>query len=553
MKHLQFTRVLSFILALVLIFGIAPTVLAEEMPEITDIPMEKVAALPEEAAAELEHFSPITVDGSLSDYSNTVEIEPNNTFNTANIAKVGHSILGSTKSSDKYDIYQFTVSSKTEIILSSICNRQVMLFALFNQNGSRMEICTYYGRVDGWHVDRIERTLNPGTYYIQVQQAAFGGEAAYTSQLDYVLEIHAHKYSYTTPVLPTCTEQGYTIFACECGDYYTDKYVSPRHTYVPRSNGNGYRCCYCNHSPSASAFRIYGSDRIATSFSIASHLKGVTNQNKFSNIVVASASNFPDALTGSYLAAVKRAPILLTMPTAQPGIIAYIYNNLASGGTVYILGGTSAVPASFAEELAELGIYTKRLKGSDRYGTNLAILREAGVKSSQEVIICTGTGFADSLSASATGLPILLVGKTLTSEQINFLYGTSGRFTIIGGRGAVSTDVENQLRSIGIVTRIAGSSRYETSTLVAERYFPNAKRAVLAYAKNFPDGLCGGPLAYAMGAPLILTDSNYQSARNYTTSVGIYNGYVLGGSSLISDDVARRIFSLNGSASVLPG
>ena len=542
----QFTRVLSFLLALVLVLGIAPVVQAEEL---IDLPLTKSAVLPEEQAILPNHLESISVNSSLSDFANAREVEPNNTFNTANISAMGEAILGSTKSSDKVDFFQFKVSSETEMFISSICNRQVMLFALLDSKGNRMAICDYFGVMDGWNVDAIEITLKPGTYYLQVQQASFGGESAYQGQLDYVLEIHGHKYSNVTPVLPTCTQEGYTVYECDCGLYYTGKTVAPRHTYIPYSGG--YYCCFCGETTSTKAFRIYGSDRIATCFSIASHMRGVTNQNKFKTIVVASASNFPDALTGSYLAAVKKAPILLTMPSAQKGIINYIKTYLASGGTVYILGGNSAVPASFADELSDLGIYSRRLKGSDRYGTNLAILREAGVKSNQEVIICTGKGFADSLSASATGLPILMVGDKLTDDQLSFLYSTSGRFTIIGGKGAVSSTVENQLRNIGSVTRLAGSSRYETSTMVAERYFSNPSRAVLAYAKNFPDGLCGGPLAYFMGAPLILTDNNYDVARSYTRYAGIGNGYVLGGTSLISDDSVRQIFGMNGS--VLPG
>ena len=33
-----------------------------------------------------------------------------------------------------------------------------------------------------------------------------------------------HEHSYTTQVVsPTCTEQGYTIYTCECGETYTEE------------------------------------------------------------------------------------------------------------------------------------------------------------------------------------------------------------------------------------------------------------------------------------------------------------------------------------------
>ncbi len=37
---------------------------------------------------------------------------------------------------------------------------------------------------------------------------------------------HVHAYT-STPVLATCTEQGYTVFVCSCGDMYKDLYTDP--------------------------------------------------------------------------------------------------------------------------------------------------------------------------------------------------------------------------------------------------------------------------------------------------------------------------------------
>ena len=550
MKHL--TRILCLLLALVLVLGAAPIVKAEEVPVV---PVEKLDIQSEEAARDnltIGGTAP-TVGDSLSNYNNITEREPNNALGNANVLRVGDSVLGATKSSDRIDFYKFTLSATTDVLIASICNRQVMWFALLDSYGNHLVTCSYMGYKGGWHWDGIDVTLDRGTYYIQVMQYDFEGEPAYTRQLDYVLELHAHNFStHTYPVLPTCYDQGYTVHECSCGTSYNDNFKDPRHTYGPGSDGN-YFCLFCGRTSSQDAFRIFGSDRIATSLSIAEHVYGYVEGSYFDTIVVASAANFPDALTGSYLAAVTNAPILLTTPSAQPAIIDYIKERLSSSGTVYILGGSSAVSEGFATELNSLGINTYRLKGSDRYGTNLAILRQAGMSRYDPVIICTGKGFADSLSASATGLPIMMVGERLTGDQISFLNSSSRQFIIIGGTGAVSRSVESQLRDIGSVERIAGSSRYETSVMVAERFFDRPSRAVLAYAKNFPDGLCGGPLAYQMGVPLILTDSNYYAARDYATYVGISNGYVLGGSSLVTDSAVRRIFALSSSASVVPG
>ena len=305
----------------------------------------------------------------------------------------------------------------------------------------------------------------------------------------------------------------------------------------------------CTFSDSHPAHRIYGNTRYQTSFAIADALKKEMGISKFPNIIIASGTNFADALSGSYLAIVKNAPILLSSGSNGADLRSYVQNNLQWGGTVYILGGTAAVPSSIENALS--GFYCKRIWGQDRYETNLAILREAGVYGTySDLLVCTGTNFADSLSASAAGRPMLMVKGSLNQNQTNFLSSRSGNIYIIGGTAAVSSQMERTLGSYGNMYRMAGNNRYETSLLVAQTFRPIAEKAVVAYAQNFPDGLCGGPLAYRLGGPMILTQTNKAStAAAYTTSSRIKQGYVLGGSGLISDDAARSIFPNKGGTS----
>ena len=292
--------------------------------------------------------------------------------------------------------------------------------------------------------------------------------------------------------------------------------------------------------PEPSVSRVFGADRYATAFQAADTLRELLGVEKFPCIIVACGTNFPDALAGTYLAAKKSAPILLVKGSNVAQINAYIQNNLAQGGTVYLLGGSSVVPDSVGRGIP--GTTVRRLGGANRYDTNLQILREAGV-TTEDIVICTGKNFADSLSVSAVGLPILLVKDGLTEDQKDFLAATSGKKIITGGTAAVNSTVERQLAVYGSVIRLAGTTRYETSILVAKAFFPKANRAVLAYAQNFPDGLSGGPLAYSLSAPLILTATGKDAfATAYTAETGIRRGLVLGGSSLISDETVSRIF-----------
>ena len=135
----------------------------------------------------------------------------------------------------------------------------------------------------------------------------------------------------------------------------------------------------------------------------------------------------------------------------------------------------------------------------------------------------------------------------LYGKQPGFLASLKNcTFTVVGGESAVSAKLAEAISTYGEVTRLAGANRFETSVLVAQKYFENPETAVLAYAWNYPDGLCGGSLAFSLKAPLILTMTKYEAkAAEYVKSEGIEVGLVLGGDTLISEDAVRAIFAMD--------
>lgn len=291
--------------------------------------------------------------------------------------------------------------------------------------------------------------------------------------------------------------------------------------------------------------RTYGADRYDTSISAANLMKKSLGVSKFDNIVVASGEDYPDALSGSYLAKMKNAPVYLVSRSNEEKIKNQIVANLNSGGTVYILGGTGAVSTSFEHKLKNAGIVYSRLGGSTRYDTNLAILKTAGTPTGEDILICSSNGYADSLSASAVGKPIMIVGNSLTAAQKTYLSSLKPEHIyLIGGMGAVNRQIASQCRSYSsFVIRIAGDDRYTTSVNVAKSFFSETNQsAVLAYALNFPDGLSGSSVAASMGAPIILTSgSSYNDAVSYGNERKVNQGVVLGGPTLITDSVKNRI------------
>ena len=291
---------------------------------------------------------------------------------------------------------------------------------------------------------------------------------------------------------------------------------------------------------SAATYRIWGENRFDTAFAVADVLKGSNQQERFQNVVIASGRNYPDALSGSYLAEVMDAPILMAGNKNDEKLIGYVYENLAKDGTVYILGGSDAVSTELDQTLS--GYQIIRLQGENRIETNMEILKATKVAGG-EILVCTALDFADSLSASATGRPILLVNnrtRKLTEGQIELLSSwTDISFCIIGGENAVSSQLAKQLENFGTVRRIGGGNRLETSVMVAEAFFPEPECIMVGYGWNYPDALCGGVLINQLNGPVLLTMAGKETvAQEYIREKDVGAVFILGGVSLINDDSA---------------
>ena len=287
--------------------------------------------------------------------------------------------------------------------------------------------------------------------------------------------------------------------------------------------------------------RLAGSDRYETAYAVAEQMKLNKGESKFKNVVVASGDNYPDALSGNYLAFTKNAPMLLTNQYEVDNTAEYIKNSIEPNGTVYILGQTSAVPAILEQKLQ--GINIKRIGGSDRFETNLLILKEARVHG-EELIICSGLNFPDAVSASAANRPILLVDDKLSVSQKNYLSTIDPlKVYFIGGDKAVPKAVRDEFT--GNTVRLAGSDRFETSRLIAENLFPSHQdRVILASGLNFPDALVGGAFNQDTRVPVLLVGPDFADAYNakkFVSENGTKSLILLGGKLSISDEIANYI------------
>ncbi len=333
---------------------------------------------------------------------------------------------------------------------------------------------------------------------------------------------HTHSFTVVKQVVaPTVTSQGYTLYKCTKCD----------------------ECEKRNYTEKLS-IRVFGETRFDTALKIADQLKKENGGAAFKNIIIASGTDFADALSASYLAKVKNAPILITSKADKimDQVADYIRRNAASGAKIFIVGGEGAVPKDMVSKLG--GFSVKRLAGKNRYLTNIEVLKASGV-TDQQILVASGADYADALSASAVGKPILLVaGKKLTAEQAAYLKTLkSTKAAVIGGTGAVKAELQTQLKQyFSTVTRIGGKDRFDTSVKVAQAFFKAPPTMTVAYGLNYPDGLCGGTLAMKYGSPLILTVSkNTAAAQGYAQKIKATNTVTFGGKTLITDDALKVI------------
>ena len=345
------------------------------------------------------------------------------------------------------------------------------------------------------------------------------------------------------PSIATANGKGY-VTALDCGT------TNITFTFAGRSGTCAVTSYYSTIVPPQLIKRIYGKDRYDTSMELAKEYLALSNSTKLKSVVVANGDQFPDALTGSALSISNGAPTLLVsnFQYVQDKVEAFIKANLEEGGTVFILGGTGAVPQDFQSRLAAAGYPIERYAGGDRYTTNLSLLMNKEI--GEVLLVCCGTDYPDAAAASATGAPVMLVrGDSLTEEQQEFLSSIDKKnIYIIGGPAVVSSAIEEQLRSYSYqLTRLYGANRAETAVAVAREFFPSDLNAVIfAYGANFPDCIAGGLYANTQVAPILYgypAKNFLDPAKAYIASTGAKGAYALGGDWFVTNCFVGHAFS----------
>lgn len=272
---------------------------------------------------------------------------------------------------------------------------------------------------------------------------------------------------------------------------------------------------------------VAGTDRYATG--ILASQKAFPAAGSAGAVVLARGDQFADALTGIPLAAYRHAPLLVTPggpnATLDARVAAEIRRTLGpdTGKTVYVLGGTSALPQGITDTLHYRVV---RYAGTDRYATALTIAKN-GLENPGHIVAARGDDFADALTAGPlaadkltdpTGKPAAIVltqgpayrptVDAATAAYIRSKESTTGAVTAVG-HAAWNALSAPAFHGTGQISGYAGKDRYETAAIVAAAAWRTDTQKYpvgLATGTGFADALTGGALIADAGGPLLLTE-----------------------------------------------
>lgn len=257
---------------------------------------------------------------------------------------------------------------------------------------------------------------------------------------------------------------------------------------------------------------IQGNTPVETAINVAKELNSQSN-----TYVIATTSDYPDAMAGTVLAGKYKAPILFVTNGDNQAVFDYLKSkNVNSQTQFYILGETGAVSPTVENQLKAISTKVTRLGGVDRYGTVDAINTYLNPKYNTPVIIATGLNYPDALSMGAISgqyqYPIYLINENEIPQSVALQLRkiNPGYVYIAGGTGVVPQALESQIRELApasTLVRLGGLDRYETSQKIADWFRDKLPEKIYTTGEDFHSALVSAPLATQQKASILLADN----------------------------------------------
>lgn len=119
----------------------------------------------------------------------------------------------------------------------------------------------------------------------------------------------------------------------------------------------------------------------------------------------------------------------------------------------------------------------------------------------------------------------------------------SGTARITSNLCGVETSIEITAHSVLEYVRLGGSDRVDTAVKISQKGWTKADNVILASGVGFADALAGVPLAYALNAPILLTNGTKLESNvvEQIKALGVKNIYILGGVSAVSGPIEAQL------------
>lgn len=207
--------------------------------------------------------------------------------------------------------------------------------------------------------------------------------------------------------------------------------------------------------------RIAGDDRYSTSIEIAKNL-GIDYSTPNKDLYVVSGENFPDALSIAAVSAKNQRPIILVEKDKITANVENFIKNQSVNPNIYVVGGSGVIKESVFNKLTTFtDNTTKRISGSDRYETNVQILKTFSDQLNfDSLTMASGENFPDALAGVAYGAksssPLLIVNNQVSDSTLSFLSEykeavNSEKVSVFGGQGVVNDAALKKLKYIDTV------------------------------------------------------------------------------------------------------
>ncbi|MEY8764883.1 MULTISPECIES: cell wall-binding repeat-containing protein, partial [Clostridium] len=159
-----------------------------------------------------------------------------------------------------------------------------------------------------------------------------------------------------------------------------------------------------------------------------------------------------------------------------------------------------------------------RTSGTTRYATAAEVAKTNWAQGSKNVVLVSGEGYADAVSASALAkkldAPILLTASDTLSSDAKSALDTlkPENVYVIGGNASISQNIRDGLKADKYnLTELGGTTRYETNAKVADELVKlgvDPSNVMVVGGEGFSDALSVAPVAAAKGQILLLASND---------------------------------------------